>query len=466
MIANRSVFNNQTKISDVEITDDTLTGRGGLALFVRYLRGVRIFDEIENMFGHQRRSRKGQPVCEIFKQILCFFMDGSSRHVSYFDHLKKDAGYAAGIETEIENMQSTSAIQRFMRVFTYDTTGIFRRLLKGLFLWRLKIKKPGIVILGIDTMVMDNDEAVRREGVEPTYKKKKGFQPLQMTWERHIVDAIFRSGSKHSNYSDHVEKMIHRVVMGIREGYRSDVPVVICFDSGFFDQDIFAFCEKLGVGYICGGKLYSDIKTKLAELPADKWNKLENGDQVWEYTDFIDRRESWEKPRRAIFCHPLYEDKQMVMEFVRPDTIIYTNLGMGEAIDAGIVAANREDMFDAETIVATYHDRGADELVHRALKDFASETLPFKRFNQNAAWYFMMLIAFFMFETFKEDVCDPVIPLESYATTFRRQVIDIAAKIVTHAGRIVIRVTRAVWDRIKIDSLWDRCFHPPIFSMT
>jgi hypothetical protein len=29
---------------------------------------------------------------------------------------------------------------------------------------------------------LDNDDAERRHGVEPTYKKKKGFQPLQMNW--------------------------------------------------------------------------------------------------------------------------------------------------------------------------------------------------------------------------------------------------------------------------------------------
>jgi len=40
--------------------------------------------------------------------------------------------------------------------------------------------------------VMDNDEAQRRHGVEPTYKKVKGFQPLQMSWGRFIVDAVFR----------------------------------------------------------------------------------------------------------------------------------------------------------------------------------------------------------------------------------------------------------------------------------
>lgn len=59
---------------------------------------------------------------------------------------------------------------------------------------------------------LDNDDAERRHGVEPTYKKKKGFQPLQMNWGRYFVDAVFRGGDKHSNYGDTVQKMIRHMV--------------------------------------------------------------------------------------------------------------------------------------------------------------------------------------------------------------------------------------------------------------
>ena len=73
--------------------------------------------------------------------------------------------------------------------------------MKVLFIWRLKIKKPEVIILTLDTMPMDNDEAEEREGVSVTYKGYKGFQPLQIIWERKIVDVIFRSGSKPLNDS-------------------------------------------------------------------------------------------------------------------------------------------------------------------------------------------------------------------------------------------------------------------------
>jgi hypothetical protein len=54
--------------------------------------------------------------------------------------------------------------------------------------------------------------------------------------------------------------MIRHMVIKIKRDYRWDVPIIIRMDSGFFDQKIFALCEALQVGYVCGGKMYENIK--------------------------------------------------------------------------------------------------------------------------------------------------------------------------------------------------------------
>jgi hypothetical protein len=51
-----------------------------------------------------------------------------------------------------------------------------------LFVWRLQIEKPGIIELFIDSVVWDNNDAGKRQGVAPTYKKVKGYQPLEISW--------------------------------------------------------------------------------------------------------------------------------------------------------------------------------------------------------------------------------------------------------------------------------------------
>jgi hypothetical protein len=110
------------------------------------------------------------------------------------------------------------------------------------------------------------------------------------------------------------------------------------------------------------------------------------------------------------------------------------------------------------------HGRGGDELVHRALKDFATEALPFKRFAPNAAFYYTVLLAFFLFECFKEDVCSEVVPIESYPTTLRRKIIDIAAKIVRTSGKIILKLTQSAWELLNFDKLWTNSGTPPVFT--
>ena len=94
--------------------------------------------------------------------------------------------------------------------------------------------------------------------------------------------------------------------------------------------------------------------------------------------------------------------------------------------------------------------------MHRALKDFASQTLPFKRFAPNAAYYYTLLVAFFLYECFKDDVCQPVVPLSCYPTTLRRRIVDVAGKIVRHAGQILLKVTAATWKQLQIDRSGER----------
>jgi hypothetical protein len=455
--------NSESIIDNIDVTNDTLTSRGGLSLFVRYLRGVALYPHLERLFGAIRKTAKGQPVCEVFKQIFCFFLDGTSRHLVAFDRVKEDEGYAGAIESKPGAMLSSHAVKRFFKAFWWPRIYLFRHLLQRLFLWRLQIVEPVVVVLGLDTMVLDNSEAAKRHGVKPTYKKVRGFQPLQLSWGRFIVDAVFRAGDKHSNHADTAEKMVRHVVKKIRKHYRECVPIIVRLDSGFFDQKLFRVFEELGIGYICCGKLYGDVTAYVASLPPGVWSRYQKGDSAWDFVEFGNRRESWKIFRRAIFCRPLCEDRQYLLEFSRPDTVLYTNLGRGEAIDERLRACGMLDLLKPEAIIETYHGRGSDELIHRALKDFASEELPFKRFAPNAAFYYTMLVAFFLCETFKEDVCTPMVKVTSYATTLRRRVIDIAAKVVWHAGKITLKVTSATWKGLKFAELWQRSSAPPQF---
>ena len=448
------------RINDVGVTDDIITGRGGLALFVRYLTHIQILPLLNESFGSLRKSAKGLSVTQLFLQLFCFFFDGTSRHLSHFDLLAQDEGYAATIETDLKEMASSHTIKRFFALFAWCHSGLFRKILNQLFVWRLKLDVPRVILLAIDTMVMDNDEAQKRHGVEPTYQKKKGFQPLHMIWGRMIVDAVFRGGKKHSNYGNTVINMIRRMVSLIRSACGEKVLIVIRMDSGFLDEKILAVLDELKVGFIVSGKMFNSIKEYVASQSAEKWGQYDHERQSWQYLEIDWGCDTWEYTYRTFYTRPLYEEGQSLLEFARPDNIIITNLDEDSPVLALVTQAEREHWLKPETIIARHHGRGADELPHRGVKDFGFEQLPFKRFAANSAFYYCMLIAFFLFESFKQDVLKDVIPVTSYATTVRRQFIDIAAKIVTTGHRIILKVSRTVMETLQFATLWNLCNDP------
>ena len=453
-------FRSKCKINAVDVTEDTLTGRGGLALFVRYLSQVNIYGLLFEAFGHLRRSEKGKPIWNIFKQMFCFFYDGTSRHLVYFDQLKRDEGHAAVMENGLEEMVSSHQVKRFFKAFSWLCGGVFRRMLKQLFIWRLRIERPEKIELMIDLMIMDNDEAGKRHGVEPTYKKVKGFGSLQILWKRRVVDAIFRGGSKHSNAGHTAVNMVTELVYLIRRKYRADVPIIVRMDSGFFDQENLAALDRLNVGVICTGKIYEHVKEYVGALPREGWKVYDNGHQEWEYIEFGYRYDSWKKYYRAIYTHPAYEGEQRLLDFARPDNIIVTNLGVNPEVVRGCDSQRGKELVQVKSIIHSHHQRGADELPHRGLKDFGFEELPFKRFIPNTAFFYCMLISFFLFETFKQDVLGEVLPVESYATTVRRKVVDFAAKIIKTSRGVILKVTQAVMDNLCFDKLWEKCQNP------
>jgi hypothetical protein len=177
-------------------------------------------------------------------------------------------------------MAFSHTVKRFYQAFSAQRTYLFRRLLQHFFLWRLNLSRPGVIELNINTMVKPNDQAPKRDSVKPTYKKVLGFQPLQMTWGRYIIDAVFRGGAKHSLNGDSAMNMIRHVVRMIRTRYSETV-----FQHHFGKAD----------------------------------------EDVWECFEFSYRRKSWAKSYRAIFWRHLLEEKQFLLPRSRPSIIVPTS---------------------------------------------------------------------------------------------------------------------------------------------
>ena len=458
----------QAKITKIDVTREKLSGRGGIFFFLRYVENIIFYPLFEKYFGFLRASAKGLPAYQFIKQLLAHFIDGTDMAMSSFDRRKGDESYAAVLENVPKQMASSHQIKRVFSKLAYVGNRIYRSLLHQLFIWRLKIEKPSIIILFGDTMVLDNNDADKREGVEPTYKKKKGFQPFHISWGPYLVDVIFRSGGVHSNHGHDVIKSVAKITRLIRKKY-ADVPIILLTDSGFLDDFNFRyFEERLKIHYICSGKQYDDLKQYAQQILPQEFNTLLKGNQSWQYIEFGNRLKSWPKFRRCIFTTlETEENGQLNLEFAQTDSFIYTNLGADKELTEKLTRAGGQHYLTPEAIIELNHQRGKGELTHRSIKEFATkEQLPFERFGMNRAYYYFLVISHLLYEAFKRDALEDVIPTTCYPNTFRRRIIDFAAKIVTTGGQIILKVTETVFEQLQLKLLWERVKIPQPIPLT
>lgn len=455
------------RITKIVATDEKLSSRGGLSLFLKYVENIKIYDVIESaVLPEVDFGAKGLDFAEFLKQMFAFYIDGTDMSISGFDRKKTDSGYAAALENDKDDMAASGQITRMFIKLKELPDAVYNKILAELFISRLKYDNPEIIILGADTMVLDNNYSKQKEQCEPTYKKVNGFQPLHITWGPYIIDMLFRNGKAHSNHGTDFVDRVGAAVKLIRDNFSKTVPIFICADSGFADQKVFEYFDSINIHYIITSRIYADIKDYASKVAPDQFVELHKDKQIWSCLDFGDKRNSWDKYRRAILTTLKCDEQgQYILDLNdnRRDNLIYTNIGTNKIADQLLKEVKGEDSFTTKDIVELSHKRGADELIHRSIKELATkEQLPFKRFGMNRAYYSLLTISHFLFEIYKRDITPTVLSVVSYPNTFRRKLIDFAVKITSSARAVILNVPQTVFDNLQICDLWEKCKSPPV----
>ncbi len=143
-------------LNAVQPTDELISSRAGLSLIMKFCINTGIFDVLQKTFSHIKKNKKGFSLYQMFLQVFAFMLDGTSKHVSYFDHLKTDPSHSVIIGTKQEELVSSQQVRRFFYAFSNVCARAFRLILYHIFIELLNKKQPSIIILGLDSVVLDN----------------------------------------------------------------------------------------------------------------------------------------------------------------------------------------------------------------------------------------------------------------------------------------------------------------------
>jgi hypothetical protein len=234
-------------------------------------------------------------------------------------------------------------------------------------------------------------------------------------------------------------------------------------DGGFFDGELFWKLDINHVGFVCSGRMNEIATETFNTFDSSYLTVHQTAKQAWRVADFGFRCKAWEEFYRGIYMQQAVEDRQHVFDFATRDQFLISNLGTGK-IFKRLSQERKAPLETTSFIIGMHHQKGADELTHRRIKDFGFEALPFKKYSANMALYYLMLMGYNMLEFFKRDVLGDHVKCAAYPTTVRRQFIDFAAKFVRTGRRLIMKVTKATMERLDLKVLWERCQAPvPLF---
>jgi hypothetical protein len=83
------------------------------------------------------------------------------------------------------------------------------------------------------------------------------------------------------------------------------------------------------------------------------------------------------------------------------ESLYYTNIGENDVLTQQLKQSGGGDYLEAAAIVKLAHQRGEAELVHRNFKEFGFQQMPFKGFTSNEAFFYMMVLSFNLYESYK-----------------------------------------------------------------
>jgi hypothetical protein len=318
-------------------------------------------------------------------------------------------------------------------------------------LMRFAQRKVGhkVATLDQDATLVETHKSEALKG----YQGYKAYQPLTTYWAEQdmVVHSEFRDGNVPAGFQDlrALREALAMLPQGVTKVYYRS-------DSAAYQQDLLRYCaegkdERFGViEFAVGVAVTPEFKQAVSEVGEGEWRRLERDveghrvatEQEWAEVCFVPNwvghcKKSPEYRFLAI-REPLRQPELRGMESQLP----FPTLDMGEGrYKLFGVVTNRH--LAGDEIIWWYRGRcGKGEEVHGAMKnDLAAGRLPSGYFGANAAWWGISVLAYNLNSLMKRLVL-PKGWAPKRLKAVRFGLIHLAGRVVTHARKLIIRISR------------------------
>jgi hypothetical protein len=436
----------------IEVVDDdtTLTAHAGLPLVVETMRALGLSDEVNRTLGIRRRksgATDGEKV-----EALVLLMAAGGDCVDDVEVLRADKG----LMRLVEGLPSADVLLRFLYEF-HDERLIEeaqRQRPEGQVayipqessplasLWRCNVALVHAVAkqTRVVQATLDHDATIQESHKKqslPHYKGGRGYQPSVIHWAEHdlVLADEYRDGN--------VPAAMGNLPL-IQRGFAA-LPATITArffraDSACYEEPILKWLAdpervngpKGTIGFSISADMGEALRRVCEAVPEPAWQLYEErAAETVMCADVEFAPGDWPKDAEPLRYVALRIRKRQGQLFAGGYETKYL-----------AIVSNRHDRTAAELVRWHWQKAGTIELVHDVTKnELAAAVPPCGRFGANAAWYRLSLLTYNVLSAMKWLALPPSMEA-ARPKRMRFSLFSIAGRIVSHAGKLVLRIGR------------------------
>jgi hypothetical protein len=404
----------------IKTTKERLTAHGGLALMAEFNHGIGL-RELTDRYLPGPGSNRGFEPSEIVDAVV-LMLQGGGRSLEDLRELKDEAGLMELIGRD--EIPEPDTVGDWLRRMGDPKTGQLG--LEGLDRVRDKINERVLRKDGIQEYTLDADATEiigEKSDALFTYNGNKGYMPMLGFLYENSVCLLdeFREGNLAPAFGqkEFYLQCKERMPCGKRIGYYRG-------DSASYQAGLFNQLEEDGVRYGITVDQDKAVKLAIGLIPSGDWEEPVKG-CGYELAETVHCMNETERAFRLVVKRGIRRQGEL---FEKEGQYFYH-----------AVASNwPEEEKNTEEVLRWHNQRGQAENFNKELKiGLGMERMPCGQTYANAVFFRIGVIAYNLFIGFKRLSCP-----ESWAkhtiATFRWKMVQVAGRIVKHAGETVLKL--------------------------
>jgi hypothetical protein len=395
----------------IENSSERLTSLGGLVVLEELARGVRLWEEVDRVLEGPKSGRGYRP--REFVKALVGMLHAGGRRLEDLRELR--AEHEVLKELGLEAVPDAGTVGDWLRRQGEAGAEAMQQANQKLIECGLA-QEPEELILDVDATEI---EAEKQEAAW-TYHRVQGYMPMLGYVNGVCVGYEFREGNQ--SPSAGILEFARNCEAALPKGKR----IYFRSDSAAYQAAVINHYSQPGRSFTITADQDAAVKREIQNLPQTAWTAYRTPDDVATDRQIAETVHSMKETEQAF--------RLIVLRWPNPQP----NLFEDSSYCYHAVARNRTE--PAREVIWKHDGRGQSENWHKELKiGMGMEQMPCGQFEANAMYFAIGVLAYNLAQVLKRRVLP-----ESYGTatvvTLRWKLYRLAAKLVRHARRWVLRV--------------------------